>query len=169
MSKDQQSEGGPSSIGRLADNLNSLFDKIRPTQEELGPGKRAGREYHNAEIAAKINAGNPYGVTITGQYIGEIRRGVTTNPSVGHARALAWAFGVAEDAVISDRVADAVSKELGLVRRLKELDVGHIALRQVLRVHGLSDRSTALVEQLVSQLSELESLEPSEPSQDTPD
>jgi hypothetical protein len=150
-------------IGSLADRLDWLFDKIRPGADELGRGEQPGRQYTNREIADKVNRGrrlpdggmeaNPFGVTISAAYVGELRRGVTTDPRVSHARALAWAFELADTRyLIDDSVSQQVQGEIDFLLELRAAGVQEVALRTVLRGSGLAEESVQIVEQLVAHL-----------------
>ena len=159
-------DDGAPPIGTLAERLEWLFDKIRPTVEELADPAEVGRMYQNKEIAEKINHAREAGLddtTITGAYVGEIRRGKTTDPRVSHLRALAWAFGVDPAFFIDDNAAVQVRREIDLLLQLRTMEVRQVALRQVLADRGLSETGTDLVEQLVQHLTAAQ-LPPDDPS-----
>ena len=140
--------------GVLAQRLNLLFKELNPTAEELAPGESPNREYTNSEIAAKVNADTEHypDVTISPQYIGEIRRGKTRDPRVGHSKALAHAFGVNPSFLFDDEVARHVEAELSLLRELRTTPVKTVALRTVLHEHGLSSDQIPIVQALIEQL-----------------
>ncbi|MEH1124754.1 hypothetical protein [Micromonospora sp. CPCC 206061] len=155
----------PAGASTLAERLEWLFDKIRPSPDELGPKDEAGRPYLNYEIADKINAGNPWDVTITPQYVGELRRGVrgATDPRVSHAKAVAWAFGVDPSYLIDDRVTEQVQRDIKLLLDLRSMGVHEVALRTVLVDSGLGEDSVELVQSLVRKLLDAGGNEPGRP------
>lgn len=153
-------------LDTLADKLEYLFDRIRPTARELGT-EEPGRKYTTKEIANKINeaaAGDPNGVTISAAYIGEMRRGITTDPRASHIKALARAFGVDPGFFVDSLVTRRVQEQIDLLNELRQMKVQQVALRRVLQQQGLSADSTRLIEQLVDRCRVLEGLDrPEEP------
>lgn len=153
-------------LDTLADKLEYLFDRIRPTAAELG-GEETGRKYTTKEIATKINdaaAGDPNGVTISAAYVGEMRRGITTDPRASHIVALARAFGVDPGFFVDSKVTRRVQEQIDLLNELRQMKVQRVALRRVLQEQGLSADSTRLIEQLVDRCRTLEGLDrPEEP------
>ncbi|MFY1614771.1 hypothetical protein [Micromonospora sp. WMMD736] len=140
-------------LDTLAARLEYLFDKIRPTPDELGDSDEPGRRYTNREIADKINgAAAETGVTISAAYIGELRRGVARDPRTSHVRALATAFGVNSGYFVDDAAARRIQDQITLLGELRRMDVTRVALRQVLADNGLSATDTRLVEQMVARL-----------------
>ncbi|WP_433538401.1 hypothetical protein ACQPZK_12260 [Micromonospora sp. CA-249363] len=140
-------------LDTLAARLEYLFDKIRPTPDELGDSDEPGRRYTNREIADKINeAATETGVTISAAYIGELRRGVASDPRTSHVRALATAFGVNSGYFVDDAAARRIQDQITLLSELRRMDVKRVALRQVLADNGLSATDTRLVEQMVARL-----------------
>ncbi|MEU8423525.1 hypothetical protein AB0C15_21885 [Micromonospora sp. NPDC048835] len=140
-------------LDTLAARLEYLFDKIRPTPDELSDSDESGRRYTNKEIADKINdASAETGVTISAAYIGELRRGVARDPRTSHVRALATAFGVNSGYFVDDAAARRIEGQLTLLDELRRMDVKQVALRQVLADNGLSATDTRLVEQMVARL-----------------
>jgi transcriptional regulator with XRE-family HTH domain len=143
----------------LARRLEYLFDSIRPTPDEIGDTGEPNRRYTNKEIADKINAAareRPDGVTISAAYIGELRRGVATDPRTSHVQALAKAFGVHPGFFVDDDAARRVQQQIELLNELRRINVRQVALRQVLHDSGLSPASTLIVEQMVARLQEVE-------------
>ncbi|MBO4140171.1 hypothetical protein J5U46_08455 [Micromonospora tulbaghiae] len=141
------------SLDTLAARLEYLFDKIRPTAEELSDSDEPGRRYTNKEIADKINAtAADTGVTISAAYIGELRRGVASDPRTSHVRALAFAFGVNSGYFVDDAAARRIQDQITLLSELRRMDVKQVALRQVLTDNGLSPTDTQLIEQMVARL-----------------
>ncbi|WP_410818974.1 hypothetical protein [Micromonospora sp. 050-3] len=140
-------------LDTLAARLEYLFDKIRPTPDELGDSDESGRRYTNREIADKINeVAAETGVTISAAYIGELRRGVASDPRTSHVRALATAFGVNSGYFVDDAAARRTADQLTLLNELRQMDVKQVALRQVLADNGLSATDTQLIEQMVDRL-----------------
>ncbi|MEU4161157.1 hypothetical protein [Actinoplanes sp. NPDC026670] len=142
-------------LDTLAARLEYLFDHIRPTPEELGDGDEPGRRYTNKEIADKINTLSAQtGVSISAAYIGELRRGVASDPRTSHVRALARAFDVNTGYFVEDDAASRVMEQIAILSELRRIDVKQVALRQVLADTGLSATDTLLVEQMVLRLRE---------------
>jgi hypothetical protein len=149
-------------LDTLAARLEFLFDRVRPTPGELGAGEETGRRYTTKEIANKINeaAGRDgTGVTISAAYVGEMRRGITTDPRTSHVQALARAFGVDPGFFVDDRVTRRVREQIDMLNELRQMKVQQVALRRVLRQQGLSDDSTRLIELLVDRCRKLEGLD----------
>lgn len=147
-------------LDTLADKLAYLFDRIRPTAGELG-AEGPGRRYTTKEIANKINeaaAGDPNGVTISAAYLGEMRRGITTDPRTSHVVALAKVFGVDPGFFVDSKVTRRVQEQIDLLNELRQMKVQQVALRRVLQQQGLSPDSTRLIEQLVDRCRTLEGL-----------
>jgi transcriptional regulator with XRE-family HTH domain len=107
----------PDGRHRLADRLNRLFDMVRPQGED--------RQYTNIEVAAAT--------TVSGTYIGYLRRGVRDNPSVDTVQALARFFGVRPSYLVDDDLDDAkVASTEAQVRLFQVLDdpgIRQLALR----------------------------------------
>ncbi|MFE9192776.1 hypothetical protein ACFYL6_24570 [Micromonospora sp. NPDC007208] len=140
-------------LDTLAARLEYLFDKIRPTPDELSDSDESGRRYTNREIADKINeVAAETGVTISAAYIGELRRGVASDPRTSHVRALAAAFGVNSGYFVDDAAARRTADQITLLNELRRMDVKQVALRQVLADNGLSATDTMLIEQMVTRL-----------------
>lgn len=153
MVDDRHTEQELPPLDTLAARLEYLFDKIRPTPDELGDSDEPGRRYNNKEIADKINeAAADTGVTISAAYIGELRRGVASDPRTSHVRALAAAFGVNSGYFVDDAAARRTQDQITLLNELRRMDVKQVALRQVLADNGLSATDTQLIEQMVARL-----------------
>lgn len=153
--------GDPTHLDTLAEKLEYLFDKIRPTGRELG-AEPPGRKYTTKEIANKINQaadGDPHGVTISAAYVGEMRRGITTDPRTSHVVAMAKAFGVDPGFFVDRKITHQVQEQIELLNELRDTGVQTIALRQVLQQQGLSDDSARLIEQLVDRCRRLDGLD----------
>ncbi|MFI6761621.1 hypothetical protein ACIBF5_21030 [Micromonospora sp. NPDC050417] len=149
-------------LDTLAGKLEYLFDNIRPTAEELGVNDEPGRRYTIREIANKINQAaetDPDAPTISAAYIGEMRRGVSTDPRASHILALARAFGVDPGFLIDRRAARNVQEQIDLLNELRQLDVRQVALRWVLRQQGLSADTSELIERIVERCRQLEGLD----------
>jgi transcriptional regulator with XRE-family HTH domain len=157
MVEDVRAEGGSPPLDTLADKLNYLFDKIRPTRDELGATDEPGRAYTNKEIADKINRMSAAsGVRISAAYVGELRRGVADDPRTSHVRALAAAFQVDPAFFVDDKVTRRVQEQITMLTQLREMKVQQVALRTVLADTGLSPASALVVEQMVARLQEVE-------------
>jgi transcriptional regulator with XRE-family HTH domain len=159
MTKGTPTDDASFPLESLAERLEYLFDRIRPTSGELAPGEDAGRRYTNKEIADKINhcaREIPGAPTISAAYIGELRRGVAADPRTSHVQALAKAFGVDCAFFVDDRAARRVQDQIMLLNELRSMDVKQVALRRVLHDSGLSRTSASLVEQMVARLREVE-------------
>lgn len=149
-------------LDTLADKLEYLFDKIRPTARELGSTEDPGRKYTTKEIAEKINKAaveDPDGVTISAAYIGEMRRGITTDPRTSHIKALAKAFGVDPAFFVDSGMTRRVQEQIDLLNDLRQMKIQRVALRRVLQQQGLSADSTRLIEQVVDRCRTLEGLD----------
>jgi hypothetical protein len=159
LDQDRRGEEAIPRLDTLAERLEYLFDSIRPTRDEVGESGELGRRYTNKEIADKINdlaRGQPDGVTISAAYIGELRRGVVSDPRTSHVRVLAKVFGVHPAFFVDDEAARRVQEQIELLNELRRMDVQQVALRQVLHDSGLSPASTLIVEQMVARLQEVE-------------
>ena len=159
MAEHESTERQRPPLTTFAERLEYLFDTIRPTRVELAAGEEPGRRYNNREIADKINLAakdTPGAPTISAAYIGELRRGVATDPRTSHLQALARAFGVDGGFFLDDHTARRVQEQIALLLELRRLDVRQIALRRVLADSGLSQTSAVLVEQMVARLREVE-------------
>ncbi|MGC4868247.1 hypothetical protein ACLQ3B_22765 [Micromonospora sp. DT53] len=153
MVDDRYAEQELPPLDTLAARLEYLFDKIRPTPDELGDSDEPERKYTNKEIADKINElATDTGVTISAAYIGELRRGVASDPRTSHVRALAAAFGVNSGYFVDDAAARRIQDQITLLNELRQMDVKRVALRQVLADNGLSATDTRLIEQMVARL-----------------
>ncbi|WP_406071218.1 hypothetical protein [Micromonospora sp. NBC_01638] len=153
MADDRHAEQELPPLDTLAARVEYLFDKIRPTPDELSDSDEPGRKYTNKEIADKINeAATETGVTISAAYIGELRRGVASDPRTSHVRALAAAFGVNSGYFVDDAAARRIQDQITLLSELRRMDVKQVALRQVLADNGLSAIDTQLIEQMVARL-----------------
>ena len=166
MAKEAANDDPKPTLDTLAERLEYLFDKIKPSARELPEPGEVGRKYTNKEIADKINAAAkaaPGAPTISSAYIGELRRGVATDPRASHLQALAKAFGVDCAFFLDDKATRRVQDQIGLLNELREMGVKQVALRRVLADSGLSQTSASLVEQMVARLREVEQQVGNEP------
>ena len=108
----------PGATGSLAERLNRLFDRVR---------KPNGKEYSLREVADGITAG---GESISHAYIGQLRNGTKTDPTISHLRALAKFFGVPVEYFTCDALATEVDKELDLAAALQQVRARTVALRE---------------------------------------
>jgi ESX-1-secreted protein regulator len=126
----------------FADRLNSLFDTVRPAGED--------REYTNSEVASATD--------VSGSYIGYLRKGLRTNPSVETVQALARFFGVRPSYLVDDeqddeRVASAEA-QLRLVQALNNPGIKQLAMRAA--EANLSATALDAVTAMIEQVSRLE-------------
>lgn len=141
----------------LSARLNFLFDTIRPTPDEVSGADEPNRPYTNKEIADKIGAvSEESGVTISAAYIGELRRGIATDPRTSHVKALARAFDVDPAFFIDDKATRRIQEQIETLAELRRMNVKQVALRWVLADTGLSETSALLVEQMINQLRTVE-------------
>ncbi|MEV4641407.1 XRE family transcriptional regulator [Actinoplanes sp. NPDC049548] len=112
-------ESSPQQPGSsLADRLNALFDKVR---------KPDGTPYSLREVADAVTAaGDP----ISHAFIGHLRSGRSTDPTLRHMKGLARFFGVPVEYFTSDAVATEVDEELLLAAALQQVRARTVALRR---------------------------------------
>ena len=127
----------------LADKLEHLFRLVHP------PGRG---EYPNEEVARVIEAKG--GPTISGAYIGMLRRGERDNPTKKHLEALAGFFGVSPAYFFDDEVAGRIQEQLGLLVELRDSPVQQVALR----AQGISPQSLAAVREIIEKVRQIEGL-----------
>ncbi|RZU51276.1 hypothetical protein EV385_3086 [Krasilnikovia cinnamomea] len=102
----------------IADRLNALFDKVR---------KPDGTLYSLREVADAVTAaGDP----VSHGYIGHLRSGRSTDPTLSHLKGLARFFGVPVEYFTSEAVATEVDNELILAAALQQVRTRTVALRQ---------------------------------------
>ncbi len=90
----------------------------------LNPGDR---EYTHAEIAAGIK--EKTGITVTPEYIGQLRAGKVSNPSMRTLAGLARFFGVPIDSFYDDEAARQVERDVELAVALRRAAAANLALR----------------------------------------
>ena len=99
----------------FADRLNRLFETIRPDGST--------REYSNVDVADAVG--------VSAMYIGQLRRGLRTNPSASLVARLERFFGLTVPYLYNDdleTVGD-VDRQLSVFRRLRDTGVLPLAAR----------------------------------------
>lgn len=91
---------------------------------KLNPGVR---EYTHVEIAAGIE--QKTGIAVTPEYIGQLRAGKVSNPSMRTLVGLARFFGVPIDSFHDDEVARQVERDVEMAIALRRAAVADLALR----------------------------------------
>lgn len=126
-------EGRPT----LAENLDRLFDNIRPH----GP---AGRRYTNEEVASAVKEEAPE-IRVGGAYLSALRKGTKRNPSTELLSALARFFGVPTSYFLDEETAAQTDAEIELAKVAHNLGVRQLALRAL----ELSPEGLAAVTKIV--------------------
>jgi len=126
----------------LAENLDRLFDTIRPE----GP---KGRRYTNEEVATAIKQAYP-GIRVGGAYLSALRKGTKRNPSTELLTALARFFGVPASYFLDDNTAAQTDAEIELAKVAHNLGVRKLALRAL----ELSPEGLAAVTRIVEHVLE---------------
>ncbi|GAA2389768.1 helix-turn-helix domain-containing protein [Streptomyces glaucosporus] len=132
----------PSGRRTLAENLDRLFDTIRPE----GP---RGRRYTNEEVATAIKRADP-GIRVGGAYLSALRKGTKRNPSTELLTALARFFGVPPSYFLDGDTAARTDAELELAKVAHNLGVRKLALRAL----ELSPEGLAAVTRIVEHVLE---------------
>jgi transcriptional regulator with XRE-family HTH domain len=134
----------PDAEGRLtlADNLNRLFDNIRPR----GPH---GRRYTNEEVAVAVKEAEP-GIRVGGAYLSALRKGTKKNPSTELLTSLARFFGVPASYFLDAATAAQTDAEIELAKVAHNLGVRSLALRAL----DLSPEGLAQVAKIVEHVLE---------------
>ncbi|MET8768448.1 MULTISPECIES: hypothetical protein [unclassified Streptomyces] len=127
------------------ERLNYLFDRVRP------PG---GKEFSNAHVAREISSYSNE-VSITGAYIGQLRRGEKT-PTIKLPPLFARFFGVKPRFFFEDEERQNVTEQFELLRKLTQAGVKQIALRAI----GLSSKGRGEVMKKLDAVREEEGLPP---------
>lgn len=132
----------PSGRRTLAENLDRLFDIIRPE----GP---KGRRYTNEEVATAIKQAEP-GIRVGGAYLSALRKGTKRNPSTELLTALARFFGVPASYFLDENTAAQTDAEIELAKVAHNLGVRKLALRAL----ELSPEGLAAVTRIVEHVLE---------------
>ncbi|GAA2439997.1 helix-turn-helix transcriptional regulator [Streptomyces macrosporus] len=132
----------PSGRRTLAENLDRLFDTIRPE----GP---RGRRYTNEEVATAIKQADP-GIRVGGAYLSALRKGTKRNPSTELLAALARFFGVPTSYFLDENTAARTDAEIELAKVAHNLGVRRLALRAL----ELSPEGLAAVTRIVEHVLE---------------
>lgn len=121
----------------LAENLDRLFDNIRPH----GP---TGRKYTNEEVANAVKEADPE-IRVGGAYLSALRKGTKKNPSTELLAALARFFGVPASYFLDAETAAQTAAEIELAKVAHNLGVRQLALRAL----ELSPEGLAAVTKIV--------------------
>lgn len=143
-------EGRPT----LAENLDRLFDNIRPH----GP---AGRRYTNEEVANAVKEEAPE-IRVGGAYLSALRKGTKRNPSTELLSALARFFGVPTSYFLDEETAAQTDAEIELAKVAHNLGVRQLALRAL----ELSPEGLAAVTKIVEHVLDTDAA-PQDPGSDT--
>lgn len=130
----------------LPTKLNLLFETFHPKGQPPPTNKAVA-----AGIEQKYK-----NVTITGQYLGQIRAGAKTNVKLATLRAIAGYFRVKESYLIEPGRDEDVESQLELLRLARDEELVGI----LTRASGLSPRSRKALAGLVEQLRAIEQLPP---------
>lgn len=131
--------------GSLAARINECFEVMRAPNAPV---------LSHAAAAAAITAHT--GVPISPVYLWQLRKGIKTNPTLTHLKAIAQFFGVPPMYLIDhDHDAD-LDSELVLLQALRESGVRGV----MARVSGLSPATVHAVAALLDHLRDLEGLPP---------
>lgn len=132
----------------LADKLNHLFATV------VSP---RGKPYSSREVAEAIR--RDLGVEISLSYIGFLRAGTKTNPTMRHLEALAQFFRVPPAYFFDDQTTDTVDEQLRQLRSLRDLQAAldDDQVRIVaLKARGLSPASLDHIAQILDHVRSLE-------------
>lgn len=140
--------GGEIDGSDLAAKIDELFD----TKHKKGKAQLS-------NYAAAKGIEEKTGVSITPQYLSQIRAGEKTNISVVKLRAIAEYFGVPASYLIESGTDERIKSQLGLLRLFREKGVIDIATR----VAGLSPQALVNLSAVADGLRALEELPPVEP------
>jgi transcriptional regulator with XRE-family HTH domain len=139
-------EDGPHPDGLLASRLDLLFRTVHPAGR--GP-------YTPAEVATAINASED-AETISATYLWQLKTGRRDNPTYKHLVALARFFDVSPTFFFPDS-----ETQRGEVPAEVKLALRDDSIRQIaLRAAGLSERSLAVIAEMVSNARTLEDSRP---------
>lgn len=140
--------GGEIDGSDLAAKINKLFDTMRA----------AGAPQLSNYAAAK-GIEEKTGVSITPQYLSQIRSGKKTNISVVTLRAIADYFGIQASYLIESGTDERIESQLEMLRVMRDAGVRDIATRAA----GLSPQALVNVAALIDRARALEQLPPVEP------
>jgi transcriptional regulator with XRE-family HTH domain len=147
----------------FASRLDHLWGNVYP--------KSQGRPYTYEEVARAMKA---RGVSVTPQYLQQLRTGRRTDPRQSYVAALAGFFGVPVEYFFSGKVADEISWQIAELAEIRDSLQRAEASREApehaiaLRAQGLSPRSIRAIASLVDQARELEGLPPVRPDPQAP-
>lgn len=129
----------------LPAKLNKLFDIMHKPNE---------RPLSNEVAAERIT--EKTGVSISGQYLWQLRKGVKTNPTVTHLRAIADFFGVKASYLIDPGIDPDIEKQLDMLALLRDAKVRDLAMR----ASGLTSHAIDSLRAMVDHARNLEHLPP---------
>jgi transcriptional regulator with XRE-family HTH domain len=139
-------DDAPHPDGLLASRLDLLFRTVHPA--ERGP-------YTPAEAAAAINASEG-AETISPTYLWQLKTGRRDNPTYKHLIGLARFFGVSPSFFFPDSETDRDQLPAEIKLALQDDSIRQIALRAA----GLSERSLAVIADMVGNARALEDSRP---------
>ncbi|MEE3755252.1 helix-turn-helix domain-containing protein [Mycobacterium intracellulare] len=129
----------------LAAKLNTLFDMMHP---------RGGAPLSNYAAARGIE--QKTGVSITPQYLGQLRAGKKRNPTMKHVKAIAEFFGVSARYLLEPGRNAEIESQLEMLRAMREAGVSGIAARAA----GLSPETRRDIAAILDRARSLERLPP---------
>lgn len=140
----------PETIGELdgsdlAGKLNKLFDTMHP--RGVAPV---------SNYAASRGIEQKTGVSITPQYLGQLRSGKKRNPTMQHLRAIADYFGIAARYLLEPGNTADIESQLDMLRVMRDAGVRDIAARAA----GLSPQALNNVAAIIDRARALEQLPP---------
>lgn len=143
----------PETIGELdgsdlAAKLNKLFDTMHP---------RGTAPVSNYAAAKGIE--DKTGVSITAQYLGQLRAGKKRNPTMQHLRAIADYFGISASYLLEPGPNEHIESQLEVLRVMRDAGVRDIASRAA----GLSPEALLGVAAIIDRARALEQLPPVDP------
>lgn len=132
-------------IPHLADRLNALFDRVPDANGTL---------YNNVSAARELTDA---GAAVSPSYLGQLRAGKKDNPTAKLLNAIAKLFGVPVTYFLDGdgQHAEEIQKQIDLLILIRDARVQGLATRMA----GMSDRSVASIEALISQLRHIEGLD----------
>lgn len=142
---------GPAEPESLAARLDKLFKSVR---------RPDGSEFSYREVAEAVTEG---GEPISYSYIAQLRTGIKDNPTLRHMRGLARFFGVPVEYFTNDQLAARVDLQLELLTTLQDLEVRHVAMRQLV----MSDADLARLGELAKTLRGVAQTPEQRPGNDT--